>query len=186
LRVPIESYLQATQPGVKVHSLVASFPFSPVDIDLGRLARGEWRPVVDRFRVWYLPGEGTPLCYVMIRKLDPHDMVLVYAHLVFNIGKPDESDAGVFTMGILCNDDVRARAALNSLLDIPPSFHRRSDVRMRERKWRDDANAVMRFTANVHSAMATAAPGASFQTVSAEPPPEALKELKRGLGTWWD
>jgi len=122
----------------------------------------------------------------MIRKLDPHDMILVYAHLVFNIAKPDSAGDSTFTLGILSNDDVRARAALNSLLDIPPSFHRRNEVRILEKKWRDDGNAVMRFTANVHSVMATSIPGATFRSVSIEPPPDALKELKRGLGTWWD
>jgi hypothetical protein len=46
--------------------------------------------MTDRFRIWFLPGkeevEGKPLCYVMMRKLDLKDLVLVYAQVVLSIG----------------------------------------------------------------------------------------------------
>jgi len=74
--------------GAKVYSLVVAVPFSPLDIDLGHLARGEWNALTDRFRVWILPKEGEsdsqPACYVMIRKFDPRDGVLLYGHVVSN------------------------------------------------------------------------------------------------------
>jgi len=56
LRVSLGSYLQSDR--AKVFSLVADVPFSPLDIDLGHLARGEWNPHTDRFRLWYLPEEA--------------------------------------------------------------------------------------------------------------------------------
>ncbi|HKT22146.1 MAG TPA: hypothetical protein VJR06_06025, partial [Nitrososphaerales archaeon] len=96
-------------------SLVARVPFSPLDIDLGHLARGEWNTPVDRFRVWYLPGGESgdePTCYVMVRKFDPRDGVLICGHLVVNLGKKLAKDGWSFTIGILSNDEVRARAML--------------------------------------------------------------------------
>lgn len=188
MRVPLESYLR--ERGPRVYSLVAGFTFSPVDVDIGRLARGEWNPATDRFRIWYLPedeGTGRPLCYVMIRKLDPDDLVLVYAHVVVNIGvKLDDPGARAFTVGILSNDDVRARSTLNAMLEIPPSFHKRNEVQLIERKWRDDSDAVMRFTANIHSA--TTLPGGRGMTYSLklEPPLGMISSLKKSLGTWWE
>ncbi len=189
LRVPLESYLREQSP--KVYSLVAGFSFSPVDIDIGLLARGEWNPLYDRFRVWYLPGDeaesGRPLCYVMIRKFDPGDMVMVYAHVVVNVGaKVGDTDYRTFTVGIMSNDDVRARTTLNSMLEIPPSFHRRSEVQLVEKRWRDDSDAVMRFMANIHSAMTSPAGEGKTYTLKIEPPPGMMRDLKKNLGTWWD
>ncbi len=189
MRVPLEAYLSMN--GAKVYSLVAAVPFSPLDIDLGHLARGEWNALVDRFRVWFLPREdgsdSQPDCYVMIRKFDPEDGVLVYGHVVVNTGKQGSDDGRSFTVGIMCNDEVRARSMLNSMLEIPPSFHRRSEVRLLERRWRSDPDAVMRFLANVHSALAQRAPdpGGTVYTLKFEPPPGMMKELKRGKGAWW-
>ena len=191
MRVQLESYLNG---GGKVYSLVVSVPFSPLDIDLGHLARGEWNALVDRFRIWYLPpedgGGGRPVCYVMVRKFDPQDGVLLYGHMVVNTdGKAGEEPPRSFTVGIMSNDEVRARSMLNSMLDIPPSFHRRSEVRLIERRWRSDPEAVMRFLANIHSALAQMAPpdpGGKVYTLKLEPPPGMMEEMKHGLGAWWD
>ena len=189
MRVPLESYLSMN--GSKVYSLVVRVPFSPLDIDLGHMARGEWNPLTDRFRVWYLPPDGdgeTPVCYVMVRKFDPQDGVVLYGHMVVNLGKsPEASEPWSFTIGIMSNDEVRARSMLNSMLDIPPSFHRRSEVRLVERRWRSDPEAVMRFLANVHSALANSAPDPSGKTYTLkfEPPPGMMGHLTKGLGAWW-
>ena len=175
----------------KVYSLVVGVPFSPLDVDLGHLARGEWNALTDRFRIWFLHGEGrggSPVCYVMIRKFDPADGVLVYGHVVINTDeRGDSEDKRSFTIGIMSNDEIRARSMLNSMLDIPPSFHRRSEVRLIERRWRSDPNAVMRFLANIHSARAQRAPvpKGMIYSLRFEPPPGMLGELKRGLGAWW-
>jgi hypothetical protein len=173
-----------------VYSFVASVPFSPLDIDLGRLARGEWNALTDRFRLWYLPAENGAedgaACYVMVRKFDPAEGVLLYGHIVVNLGaKAREENACNFTVGIMSNDDIKARSALNAMLEIPPSFHRRSEVRLIERKWRSDPEAVMRFLANIHSAMAKLSPGGKVYTLKFEPPAGMMGELKRNLGTWW-
>ncbi len=189
MRVPLEAYLRGQ--GARVYSLVVAVPFSPLDIDLGHLARGEWDALTDRFRIWYLPPEGAsgePVVYAMVRKFDVGDGVLVYGHVVVNLeAKPDGGEPRSFTVGIMSNDEVRARSMLNSMLDIPPSFHRRSEVRLIERKWRGDHEAVMRFLANIHSALAQAAPHPSGKvyTLKFEPPPGLMGELKRNMGAWW-
>ena len=190
LRVPLESYL--TMNGAKVYSLVAEVPFSPLDIDLGRLARGEWNALTDRFRFWCMPregkDEGPPVCYLMIRKFDAREGVLVYGHVVVDNQKGGEVDHGkAFSMGILSNDEVRARSMLSSTLDIPPAFHRRSEVRLVERRWRSDPEATMRFLANVHSAIARQNPSAGDKayTLRFEPPPGMMGELRRNMGAWW-
>ncbi len=171
-------------------SLVVGVPFSPLDIDIGHLARGEWNTMADRFRIWYIPGEkgdSGPTCYVMVRKFDPRDGVLVCGHLVVNLGEKRAEGGCSFTVGVLCNDDVRARTMLNSLLDIPPSFHRRSEMDVIERRWRNDPKAVMRYLANVHSSLMNSAPDpvGKVRLVRFDPPPGLLGELKRGMSAWW-
>ncbi|HKT22446.1 MAG TPA: hypothetical protein VJR06_07565 [Nitrososphaerales archaeon] len=188
MRVSLNSYMQGQ--GAKVFSLVVGVPFAPLDIDLGHLARGEWNAAVDRFRVWHLPGEGgdEPVCYVMVRKFDPKDGVLVCGHVVVNLpGSISAKNGWSFTVGILSNDEVKARAMLNSLLDIPPSFHRRSELKVIERRWRSDPEAVVRFLANVHSSMTNLAPDpdGKVYALKFEPPPGMMEELKRGMGAWW-
>ena len=75
-------------------SLVVSVPFSPLDIDLSRLARGEWNALADRFRVWYIPKErgkdGEPMWYVMGRKVEHEEGVLVYGNIVVDCGGDKE------------------------------------------------------------------------------------------------
>ena len=190
LRVPLDAY--RSMKGAKVYSLVVAVPFSPLDIDLGHLARGEWNALTDRFRVWILPRESgkdsQPACYVMIRKFDQQGGVLLYGHVVINSAeKANAESPWSFTVGIMSNDEVRARFMLNSILDIPPSFHRRNEVRVIERRWRSDPDAVMRFLANVHSAMAQMAsnPSGKVFTLKFEPPPGMMGELTRGMGAWW-
>jgi len=191
LRVPLETYIQ--DAGAKVYSLVVGVPFSPLDVDLGHFARGEWNSLTDRFRVWYLPredgAEGNPVCYVMVRKFDPQDGILLYGHVVVNTGwKFGEEKRWCFTVGIMSNDEVRARSMLNSMLEIPPSFHRRSEVRLIERRWRNDPEAIMRFLANIHSVLTQLAPpdpGGRVYTLKFEPPPGMMGELKENLGSWW-
>ncbi len=172
---------------------MATVPFSPLDIDLGLLARGEWDALSDRFRIWYLPKvngqDDSTLFYITIRKLDHQSDVLVYVHIVPDTETAYEDAEGrpSFTAGILSNDDVRARSTLSMILDCPPIFHRRTELRLIERKWRTDPSAVARFTANVHST-ATAVLRESGPTVSMrlKLPPEALAELKHHLDTWWE
>ena len=189
MRVPLGAYLR--EQGAKVYSLVVDVPFSHLDIDIAYLARGEWNPLCDRFRVWHLPsddGEGPPVCYIMVRKFDPKEGVIVYGHIVVNTERRARGEDGrSFAVGILSNDEVRARVMLNSLLDIPPSFHRRSELRTVERRWRSDSETVMRFLANVHSALSQSAPdpGGEAHTLRFEPPAELMGELKRNLGSWW-
>ena len=190
MRVPLEAY--RSMKGARVYSLVVGVPFSPLDIDLGHLARGEWNALTDRFRIWNLPGEAgsdsQPAYYVTIRKFDPQDGVLLYGHIVINTNeKPGVENQQSFTVGIMSNDDVRARFMLNSVLDIPPSFHRRSEVRLIERRWRSDPDVVMRFLANIHSAMVQRAPNPSGKvyTLKLEPPPGMMRELKQRMGAWW-
>lgn len=188
MRVPLETYLRG--PGAKVYSLVVGVPFSPLDIDLGHLARGEWNALSDRFRVWYLPREDGadegPACYIMVRKFDPDAGVLLYGHFVVNLDACPERPRN-FTVGIMSNDEVRARSMLNSVLGIPPSFHGRSEVRLVERRWRGDPDAVMRFLANVVSVMARFPPNprGKAYTLKFTPPPGMMGELRHNLGIWW-
>ena len=186
MRVPLDSYLSR---GGKVYSLVVSVPFSPLDVDLGLLTRGRWNALADRFCVWYLPpqeADGHPVCYVMVRKFEPEDRVLLYGHMVVNIGEDGGGERPrSFTVGIMSNDEVRARFMPNSMLDIPPAFHRRSEVRLIERKWRSDPQAVMRFLANIHSAISLMNPGGKLYSVKLEPPDGVMGELKRSMGAWW-
>jgi hypothetical protein len=100
-------------------------------------------------------------------------------------GKNSTENQRVFTVGIMSNDEVRARSMLNSMLGIPPSFHRRNELRLIERKWRGDPEAVMRFTANVHSAMTQGTPSGKAYTMRFELPSSMMGELKRNLGAWW-
>ncbi|MDG6990028.1 MAG: hypothetical protein JRM99_01250 [Nitrososphaerota archaeon] len=189
MRVPFDSYLNGQ--GHKVFSLVVGVPFSPLDMDLGHLARGRWSTTVDRFRLWYLPnvdGKSEPACYIMVRKFDPQCGVLVCGHMVVNLDMKNSAGEGTaFTVGILSNDEIRARAMLTSLLDIPPSFHRRSEVKLIEKRWRSDPEAVMRFLANVHSTVTSLVPcaGGKPRKVRFEPPPGTMNELKRGMSAWW-
>jgi len=74
---------------------------------------------------------------------------------------------------------------LNSMLDIPPSFHRRNEVKLIERKWRSDPEAVMRFLANVHSSLAQLEPSGKVYTLKFEPPPGMMGRLTKNLGAWW-
>src|SRR5207253_4170057 len=111
MRFPLETYLNGKE--CKVYSLVASVPFSPLDLDLGLLARGQWDALRDRFRFWYLPkvdGQNgdNPVCYVMIRKFDREQDILVYMHVVVDLGAKFGGDnQSLFMLGILSNDDVR-------------------------------------------------------------------------------
>ena len=88
MRVQLEGYLRGET--MRVYSLVASVPVSPIDVDLNLLARGEWDASKDRLRVWFLPAtdgqNDRPTCYVMIGKLDQRQGVLVCVHIVMNLG----------------------------------------------------------------------------------------------------
>ncbi|MGH9917929.1 MAG: hypothetical protein ACRD6W_03515 [Nitrososphaerales archaeon] len=190
MRVPLEAYVSGEK--TKVYSLVASVPFSPVDIDLSLLARGEWDAVKDRMRVWFLPRtEGhndRPSCYIMIRKFDREQEIVTFAHIVMNLeaGAVDGAQY-YFTIGILSNDDIRARAILGIFLGVPPIFHKRSEITLVEGRWRTDPATVMRFAANVHSAVAAqAGPGGEAYSLKFEPPADFLAKLKPGLDNWWD
>jgi hypothetical protein len=161
LRVPLEDYLRREM--TKVYSLVAEVPFTPLDVDLNLLARGEWDTAKDRFRVWSLPrteGQNEPSCYVTIRKFDPRQGVLVYAHLLMNPGAGVGEDGRPFTVQILSNDDVRARAILGVFLGAPPAFHRRAEITLIEGRWRADPETVVSFAANVRAtAVSQGGPG---------------------------
>ena len=184
MRIPLRAFFKAER--AKVYSIVAKVPYTPLDIDLGHLARGEWNSLTDRFRLWYLPGEGGggKSCYVMVRKLDQRNEILTYAHLVVNLDS-SAGDASMFTAGIMCNDDVRARSMLNSILDTPPSFHHRDELTLVERRWRNDPEAVCRFTANIHSAVAHAAKVGSVHTIKFQLPQGMSERLGKDMGSWW-
>ena len=169
---------------------MAAVPFSPIDIDLGHLARGEWNALTDRFRIWYMPGEegrgDTQLCYLTIRKYDPHNEVLTYAHVMVNLnGRGDCETRPSFVVGILSNDDIRARTAVNAMVEIPPVFHRRAELQLIERKWRSDPDAVLRFAANVHSAKTEMSAGGQVYGLKFELPPGLTEQLKQNMGAWW-
>jgi hypothetical protein len=190
LRVQLESYLRGEMS--RVYSLVASLPFSPVDVDLNLLARGEWDSSKDRLRVWFLPRSeeqnDKTSCYVMVRKLDQQQAILVCVHIVMNleVGSGGEGRP-FFTLGILSNDDIRARATLGVFLGVPPIFHKRSEIKLIESKWRSDPSTVMRYTANVHSVLAASVdPGGKVYSLKLEPTPDLLASLKPNLDTWWD
>jgi hypothetical protein len=188
MRIPIEAYLKEEE--AKVYSFVAAVPFSPIDVDLGRLARGEWNALTDRFRIWYMPGEvgvsDSQLCYMMVRKYDPQNGVLAYLHIMVNLGAREAgAERPSFIVGILSNDDVRARAAFNAMLDIPPAFHRRSELRVLERRWRSDPGAVMRFAANVHSVVARPEEGGPVYNLKFGLLPGMADQLKQSMGAWW-
>jgi hypothetical protein len=175
----------------RVYSLVASLPFSPVDVDLNLLARGEWDSSKDRLRVWFLPRkdgqDDKTSCYVMIRKFDQQQAILVCVHIVMNSEVGSGEGQPFFTLGILSNDDIRARAMLGVFLGVPPIFHRRSEVKLIESNWRSDPSTVMRYTANVHSVLAASAnPGGKVYRLEFEPTPDVLASLKPNLDTWWD
>lgn len=190
MRVPLEGYLNGET--TRVFSLVMAVPFSPVDIDLNLLARGEWDALKDRLRVWFLPKtEGQndkPSCYVMIRKFDSQQAVLVCVHIVMNLDSGTGRDTQpYFKVGILSNDDIRARAILGIFLGVPPIFHKRTEVTLIESKWRDDPATVMRFAANAHSAVtAQDRPGGAVYRLKFEPPVDFLANLKPNLDSWWD
>lgn len=190
MRVPLSSYF--TEASSKVYSLVAVIPFTPIDIDVARLARGEWAATRDRFRLWFIPRiegqDDKPACYLTIRKFDQRNDVLVFLHVACNLDTTFGIDTRrtEFTVGILSNDDVRARAALGALLDNPPSFHKRRELRLVERKWRDDREVLMRFLANLHSADSSNEPGATWVVkVNGPPALETLALLKQNSGGWW-
>ena len=185
LRLPLESYLEGRE--AKVYSLVVGLPFSPLDFDIGRLARGEWNSMTDRFRLWYIPAEEgveRPSCYLMVRKFDPRDGVLLYCHVVVDLtgGTPSS-----FYIGIMSNDEVRANAMLGSVLGVPPSYHGRKEVRVVERRWRSDSDAVTRFLANFQSVMsgARSSPGGGVRILKFQPSPGMMRELKRSMAAWW-
>ncbi|QQG48352.1 MAG: hypothetical protein HY247_06280 [archaeon] len=189
MRVSLSSY---PGPDSKVFSLVAKVPFTPVDIDVGRLARGEWDALRDRFRVWFIPQiEGRndkPLCNFTVRKLDKETGVLIFMHLTLNLdavignGRDDEN----FVIGILCNDDVRARTTLGCILDNPPAYHKRREIALVESRWRRDPPTLMYYLANVHSVQSASLPGPRASlSVSGEASDKMLAIMKDGMGGWW-
>ena len=75
---------------------------------------------------------------------------------------------------------------VNSMRSIPRSFHKRSDVRLKERRWRSDSDSLMRSLVNIHSTITQMAPNPSgmVYTQKFEPPSGVMGELKRGMGAW--
>ncbi|MBI3841024.1 MAG: hypothetical protein HY297_03600 [Thaumarchaeota archaeon] len=188
-RVPLSSY---PREGSKVFSLVARMPFTPLDVDIGRLARGEWDALRDRFRVWFIPRiegrDDRPLCNFTVRKFDRESDVLLFMHLTVNLDAVYRPNRGQdnFVVGILCNDDVRARTALGTMLDNPPSFHERREIRLIESRWRRDPPALMYYLANVHSVQSASSQGVvSSVKVSGEASEDVLAMMKEGMGGWW-
>lgn len=185
MRVPLERYLEGTAG--KVFSLVAWVPFTPIDIDLAGLSRGEWNPLCDRFRIWYIPkvdGQSDkPTSYVILRKLDPDQGVLIFARISTDLeavegeGKPPAS----FTVAVLSNDEVKARSVIGAMLGVPPAYHRRSEVTMLERKWRADPETLAYFLANVQGAVSNLVPGGKVYKLRFEAPPDFMAMMRSGL-----
>ncbi len=124
-----------------------------------------------------------------MRKFDREADVLVFMHVVprLEAALKEGSEQEHFTVGVLCNDDVRARVALGALLDIPPAFHRRREVKLVERRWRSDPRAVMFFLANVHTATSASENGRMVSVqVGGRPGLDVMAALKEGMGGWWD
>ena len=171
-------------------SLVAKVPFSPIDLDLGLLARGVWDSSNDRFRIWFLTkeqaGSERPTCYVMIRKFDPDQGVITVVHIVANLDAALEGPECYFTVGILSNDEVRARSTLGAMLGIPPSFHKRSEITVVEKKWRSDPETVARYSANVQSATAAkTGPNGEGPVFKLELPADFMAKIGLDLDRWW-
>jgi hypothetical protein len=124
----------------------------------------------------------------MIRKFDEQQAILVCIHIVMNLEVGSGSvDQPFFTLGILSNDDIRARATLGVFLGVPPIFHKRPEIKLIESKWRSDPSTVMRYTANVHSALAASVnPGGQVYGLKFNPTPDLLASLKPNFDTWWD
>jgi len=186
MRVALERYFGKEMS--RVYSLVANVPFSPVDIDVAGLARGEWDALSDRFRVWFLPKgmaqNDKASCYVMIRKFDRQQGILTCAHIVMNLEDAGRDDCPCFSIGILSNDDIRARAMLGVFLGIPPVFHKRSEIELVEGKWKADPATVAQYTANVHSAFAAQSGGKTYE-LKFDLPADFLKKLGP-LDSWWN
>jgi hypothetical protein len=108
-------------------------------------------------------------------------------HIVMNLGT-DEGREGqpYFTIGILSNDDIRARAVLGVFLGVPPIFHKRSEITLIEGRWRTDSATVMRFVANVHSTVASQSDPGEVYHLKFEPSADLLGNLKPGLDSWWN
>ncbi len=190
MKVPLESYLEGR--ALKVYSLVAEIPFSPVDLDLNLLAKGHWDPSQDRFRLWHLPSEAQAdkCCYVTMRKVDRKQGILVYVHIVVNL-EPRRESGGFesnFTVGVLSNEEARAASVLESILEVPPVFHTLSEVKLVESKWRADGASVAQYSANVVSALAHRAPEKEDQVtkLDLEIPPEVFAQIRPGMGSWWE
>jgi hypothetical protein len=123
----------------------------------------------------------------MIRKLDQRQWVLACVHIVMNLGAGEGREGQpYFTIGILSNDDIRAKAVLGVFLGVPPIFHKRSEITLIERRWRTDSATVMRFVANVHSAIASQGDPGEVYHLKFERPADLLANLKPGLDNWWD
>jgi hypothetical protein len=124
----------------------------------------------------------------MIRKFDPEQDILVYVHVVVDLAtKIGEDNQSFFMLGILSNDDIRARSTLAAIFDIPPVFHRRSEVRLVEKRWRNDAGALLtRFSANVYSVLAASRKtGDKLFTRNVTPSPHIFGKIKENVGKWW-
>jgi len=59
--------------------------------------------------------------------------VLLYGHKVIKTDeRPGVQNPRSFFIGIASKDEVRARFMVDSMRGIPPSFHTRSEVRLKE------------------------------------------------------
>ncbi len=124
-----------------------------------------------------------------MRKFDREADVLVFMHVPprLEASLKEGSEQEHFVVGVLCNDDVRTRSALGTLLDIPRAFHRRRGVKLIERRWRSDPRAVMFYLANVHSATSASEDGRMVSVqVGGRPGLDVMAALKEGMDGWWD
>lgn len=121
----------------------------------------------------------------MIRKLDQQQGILFCVHVVMNLGAFPKDGQPCFTIGILSDDDVRARVVLGVFLVVPPIFHKRSEVTLKESKWRTDPGSAMRYLANVHSAMAAQKCSGEAYRLKFEPSVNVVASRKPGLDSWW-
>jgi len=151
LKVPLISYENQENP--KVFSYVVEVPFTPLDLDIGRLLKElGWNPELDRFRIWNILPITRRIRrhypYVIIRKADVEGDVMLHCRIDFNHhphqSKCDEECAWL-AISTLCNDDEYPDKFLSLFVDLPPSFHSQEELRVVQREWSSDRSLIEGF-----------------------------------------
>ncbi len=183
---PLSAYQSG---GGKVYSLVARVPFTPVDLDIGRLARVKWDALTDRFRLWFIPKiegrDDKPLCHFTLRKFDCEADVLVFMHVVPKLKAlfRDDSEQDHFLAGVLSNDEVRARSSAGHPSGVSPKV--RSEV---GRAQVEDGPPGCDVLSGERSLGHYGKPEGNLVSVGvgSRPGINLLAAMKEGMGEWWE